>query len=285
MKGILLAGGSGTRLHPLTLAISKQLLPVYNKPMCYYPLSLLFLAGIKEICIITTPHDLPLFQRLLKDGSQFGAHFTYRTQEEPRGIAEALLIAEDFIGQESVALVLGDNIIYGNHLQPLLLGAKERHGATIFAYRVKNPSRYGVVEIDSRGEPLRIVEKPKEFISPLAVTGLYFYDEKAVEMAKTLKPSMRGELEISDLNQLYLDEKELTVEQLGRGITWLDMGTHESLLQANQYIQVVEERQGLFIGSLEEVAYRQGWISHKDLEAMASKMEGSGYGATLKELV
>lgn len=285
MKGIILAGGSGTRLHPLTLAISKQLLPVYNKPMIYYPLSVLFLAGINEVLIISTPYDLPLFERLLGDGSQFGAKFTYRVQEKPEGIAQALLIGEEFIGSESVALILGDNIFYGNHLQPILLeAALHQEGATIFAYRVKEGKRYGIVEVDEKGKALSIEEKPEHPKSPLAVTGLYFYDHRAPSLVRTLKPSKRGELEITDLNRLYLEEGKLSVQVMGRGFTWLDMGTHESLLQASQYIQVLEERQGLYVGSPEEVALRQGWISLDELKGFASKMGQSSYVRYLQEL-
>lgn len=283
MKGIILAGGSGSRLHPLTLAVSKQLLPVYNKPMVYYPLSVLMLAGIKEILIISTPQDLPLFKKLFNSGSHLGVTFDYAVQETPAGIAQAFLIGEPFIGKERCALILGDNIFYGNHLQPLLKEAAEKPtGATVFAYGVKDPSRYGVVEMDEKGKALSIEEKPKIPKSRLALTGLYFYDSQVVEMAQSLKPSARGELEITDINQLYLEKGQLDVKVMGRGFTWLDMGTCETLLQACQYIQTLEERQGLLVGSPEEVAYRQGWISKAALHSIGSKLGQSNYGTILK---
>jgi glucose-1-phosphate thymidylyltransferase len=285
MKGIILAGGSGTRLHPLTLAISKQLLPVYNKPMIYYPISVMMLAGIRELLIISTPHDLPLFEKVLGDGSQLGLSFSYRVQSAPNGIAEAFIIGESFIGQDPVSLILGDNIYYGNHLQPLLFrAAQKRKGATIFGYEVKDPERYGVVALDSSGQPTSLIEKPKVPPSKLAVTGLYFYDNDVINIAKSLKPSNRGELEITDVNLEYLQRGDLSVEIMGRGFTWLDMGTHESLLQASQYIQLLEERQGLFIGSLEEISYRQGWISKEQLATLSEKMGKSSYGNYLKSL-
>jgi len=285
MKGIILAGGSGTRLHPLTLAVSKQLLPVYNKPMIYYPLSVMMLAGIKELLIISTPHDLPLFQRVLQDGSQFGISIQYLPQHAPSGIAEAFLIGEKFIGSDSTALILGDNIYYGNHFQPLLLKAAEKkEGATIFSYEVKDPERYGVVSLDKEGRPVSIIEKPKNPTSRYAVTGLYFYDNQVVEIAKGLKPSARGELEITDVNLEYLKRGQLHVETMGRGFTWLDMGTHESLLQASQFIQLLEERQGLFVGSLEEIAFRQGWITREKLIQHADKMGKGNYSSYLRSL-
>ncbi len=285
MKGLILAGGSGTRLHPLTLAISKQLLPVYNKPMVYYPLSVMMLAGIKELLIISTPHDLPLFQKVLGDGSQFGISLEYLPQKAPNGIAEAFIIGEKFIGDENCALILGDNIYYGNHLQPLLLkAAQKKVGATIFGYEVKDPERYGVVSLDPYGRPLSLVEKPIKPDSRLAVTGLYFYDQQVVEIAKSLKPSARGELEITDVNSAYLKQGNLTVEVMGRGFTWLDMGTHETLLQASHFIQLLEDRQGLFVGSLEEIAYRQGWIDKSKLHAHADRMGKSSYGSYLRSL-
>jgi glucose-1-phosphate thymidylyltransferase len=286
MKGIILAGGSGTRLHPLTLAISKQLLPVYNKPMVYYPLTVLMLSGIKEFLIISTPHDLPLFEKLFKDGKDLGLSFSYAVQEKPLGIAEAFLIGEDFLEGGPGALILGDNIYYGNHLQPLLKeAASKSSGATVFAYEVRDPKRYGVVEINDQGKALSIEEKPEFPKSRLAVTGLYFYDHTVVEKAKSLRPSKRGELEITDLNRLYLEENQLDVQVMGRGFTWLDMGTCETLLQACQYIQTIEERQGLFVGSPEEVAYRQGWITHPQLKSLSEKLGNSNYGIYLREYV
>jgi glucose-1-phosphate thymidylyltransferase len=286
MKGIILAGGSGTRLHPLTLAISKQLLPVYNKPMIYYPLSVLMLAGIRDFLIISTPHDLPLFKKLFGSGADLGIQVQYAVQESPRGIAEAFLIGEAFVGKEKAALILGDNIYYGNHLQPLLkMAVQKQQGATVFAYEVRDPSRYGVIEIDQQGKALSIEEKPKVPKSRLAVTGLYFYDQRVVEFAKSLQPSQRGELEITDLNRIYLSQGELDVQVMGRGFTWLDMGTCETLLQACQYIQTIEERQGLFVGSPEEVAYRQGWITKFELQNISKKLGQSNYGNYLRDYV
>jgi len=285
MKGIILAGGSGTRLHPLTLAVSKQLLPVYNKPMVYYPLSVMMLAGIQDLLVISTPHDLPLFQKVLGDGSQFGISLHYLPQKEPNGIAEAFIIGESFIGSDPCALILGDNIYYGNHLQPLLLRAAEkREGATIFGYEVKDPERYGVIQLNKEGKPLSLIEKPIKPLSRLAVTGLYFYDNQVVEIAKGLKPSSRGELEITDVNLKYLELGKLNVEIMGRGFTWLDMGTHESLLQAGHFIQLLEERQGLFVGALEEIAFRQGWIDQEQLIKQSSRMGKSNYGSYLRSL-
>ena len=261
-KGIVLAGGSGTRLHPLTLAISKQMLPVYNKPMIYYPLSVLMLSGIRDILIISTPHDLPLFERLLGTGEQFGVRFEYRVQPSPRGLADAFIIGESFIGNDSVTMVLGDNIFYGQGFVADLQQAVIREeGATIFAYRVSDPERYGVVEFDDNGNPTGIVEKPKEPKSSFAVPGLYFYDNSVVEIAKGLKPSKRGEIEITDVNLEYLRRGKLHVDKLSRGFTWLDAGTHDSLLQAANFVQVIESRQGIQIANLTEIAANQGWIA------------------------
>jgi glucose-1-phosphate thymidylyltransferase len=261
-KGIVLAGGSGTRLHPLTLAISKQMLPVYNKPMIYYPLSVLMLSGIRDILIISTPHDLPLFERLLGTGEQFGVRFEYRVQPSPRGLADAFIIGESFIGNDSVTMVLGDNIFYGQgFIADLQQAAVREEGATIFAYRVSDPERYGVVEFDDNGNPTGIVEKPKEPKSSFAVPGLYFYDNSVVEIAKGLKPSKRGEIEITDVNLEYLRRGKLHVDKLSRGFTWLDAGTHDSLLQAGNFVQVIESRQGIQIANLTEIAANQGWIA------------------------
>lgn len=285
MKGIILAGGSGTRLHPLTLAVSKQLLPVYNKPMIYYPLSILLLAGIKEILIISTPKDLPLFQKLLGDGSQIGVKFSYAKQEEPKGIAEAFLIGKEFIGSSSVALILGDNIFYGNHLIPLLEKARgKKEGATLFGYQVKDPKRYGVAEVDSEGKLLSIEEKPSHPKSNIAITGLYFYDNEVVKIAESLTPSSRGELEISDINQAYLEKNKASIEVMGRGFTWLDAGTYSSLMQANHFVQVIEERQGQYIAAIEEIAYKQGFISKEKLLNATTKMGKAPYSLYLKEL-
>ena len=261
-KGIVLAGGSGTRLHPLTLAISKQMLPVYNKPMIYYPLSVLMLSGIRDILIISTPHDLPLFERLLGTGEQFGVRFEYRVQPSPRGLADAFIIGESFIGDDSVAMVLGDNIFYGQgFIADLQQAVIREEGATIFAYRVSDPERYGVVDFDDNGNPTGIVEKPKEPKSSFAVPGLYFYDNSVVEIAKGLKPSKRGEIEITDVNLEYLRRGKLHVDKLSRGFTWLDAGTHDSLLQAGNFVQVIESRQGIQIANLTEIAANQGWIA------------------------
>lgn len=261
-KGIVLAGGSGTRLHPLTLAISKQMLPVYNKPMIYYPLSVLMLSGIRDILIISTPNDLPLFERLLGTGEQFGVRFEYRVQPSPRGLADAFIIGESFIGDDSVAMVLGDNIFYGQgFIADLQQAAVREEGATIFAYRVSDPERYGVVDFDENGNPTGIVEKPKEPKSSFAVPGLYFYDNSVVEIAKGLKPSKRGEIEITDVNLEYLHRGKLHVDKLSRGFTWLDAGTHDSLLQAANFVQVIESRQGIQIANLTEIAANQGWIA------------------------
>jgi glucose-1-phosphate thymidylyltransferase len=286
MKGIILAGGRGTRLYPITQGISKQLLPVYNKPMIYYPLSILMLAGIREILVISTPEDLPAFERLMKDGSQWGVQFTYACQEEPRGLADAFLVGREFIGQSPVALVLGDNIFYGSEFVGKLQAAAQRTaGATIFAYPVRDPQRYGVVEIDSNGYAINIEEKPQNPRTNLAVPGMYFYDQRVVEKAASLKPSPRGEIEITDLNKLYMAEGALRVEVLGRGIAWLDAGTHESLLQAANFIQTVEERQGLMISSPEEIAFRKGYISADQLRQQALAMKSNEYGQYLLRLL
>jgi len=286
MKGIVLAGGSGTRLHPLTLGISKQLLPVYNKPMIYYPLSVLMLAGIRDILIITTPEEQPLFKRLLKDGSDLGVRFNYAVQNNPNGLAEAFIIGKDFIGTDPVCLVLGDNIFYGNHLGPLLAKAGEKKsGATLFGYEVKSPERYGVVEIDAQGNALSIEEKPSKPKSNIAVTGLYFYDNQVVDIAHKIKPSARGELEITDVNNEYLRRGQVTVNVMGRGFAWLDAGTYDSLMQAGQFVQVIEERQGHSIACLEEVAFRQKFIDKAQLKVLADRMGKSGYGENIRQLV
>lgn len=285
-KGIVLAGGSGTRLHPATLAISKQLLPVYDKPMIYYPLSTMMLAGIKDILIITTPQDSAQFQNLLKDGQQWGIRLSYAVQPRPEGLAQAFLIGRDFIGDDSVCLILGDNIFYGHGLPPLLQSAAgQEAGATVFAYRVRDPERYGVVEFDRKGRAISLEEKPPQPRSDYAVTGLYFYDRRVVEMAERIRPSARGELEITDLNRLYLEEGALRVEVMGRGFAWLDTGTHDSLLQASQFVQTVEDRQGLKIACVEEVAYQMGFISAEQLAALAEPLKKSGYGSYLLSLL
>jgi len=285
MKGIILAGGLGTRLYPATKHISKQLLPIYDKPMIYYPLSTLMEAGIRDILIITTPHESLLFQQLLHDGSQWGVHLTYATQAYPKGIAEAFLIAEEFIGQHSVALILGDNIFYGEGLAPSLQqAAQKQQGATIFGYYVADPERYGVIDFSADGTPIDIIEKPRTYISSYAVTGIYFYDNHVINVAKQLKPSARGELEITDVNKHYLLNKQLHVEKLGRGTAWLDTGTHKSLLDAANFIYVLEQRQGLKIGSPEEVAWRLGFIDTMQLKKLANVQTKSGYGEYLLEL-
>ena len=286
MKGIILAGGSGTRLHPVTLAISKQLLPIYDKPMIYYPLSALMMAGIREILVISTPHDLPGFRRLLGDGSQWGISFSYAEQPSPDGLAQAFIIGREFIGSDSVALALGDNIFFGHGFSEALRSAAARtEGATVFGYRVKDPERYGVVEFDAQGRAINLVEKPKEPKSPYAVTGLYFYDNAVVDIAANLKPSPRGELEITDVNLQYLKEQKLNVEVLGRGMAWLDTGTHESLLQACNFIQTLQERQGLMVACLEEVAYSMGYINAAQLEKIIEGQKKSSYGQYLHNLL
>jgi glucose-1-phosphate thymidylyltransferase len=282
IKGIVLAGGSGTRLHPLTRSISKQLLPVYNKPMIYYPLSSLMLAGIRDVLIITTPQDQASFERLLEDGRDFGVSITYAVQPSPDGLAQAFIIGREFVGDSPVALALGDNIFYGAGFSEALQGAAaQEHGATVFGYQVRDPQRYGVVEFDAEGRAIGLEEKPEHPKSSFAVTGLYFFDNQVVDIARGLKPSARGELEITDVNLEYLKRGQLRVQRLGRGIAWLDTGTHESLVQASNFIQAVEERQGLMVGCLEEIAYRMHYITADDLARLARAMRGSTYGQYL----
>ena len=284
-KGIILAGGSGSRAFPITKAVSKQLLPVYDKPMIYYPLTTLMLAGIRDILVITTPQDAPCFKKLLGDGSQWGIRLSYAMQPRPDGLAQAFLIGEEFIAGESCALILGDNIFYGySFSQKLEIAVKQEAGATIFAYWIKDPERYGVVEFDANGRAVSLDEKPAQPKSNYAITGLYFYDRQAVELAKSLTPSARGELEITDLNRLYLEQDSLRVETLGRGHAWLDTGTHESLLQASTYIATIQERQGLMVACPEEIAYRMGYISREELATIANSMSKNGYGKYLLQL-
>ncbi len=283
MKGIILAGGSGTRLYPLTLVISKQLLPVYDKPMIYYPLGTLMTAGIRDVLIITTPHDQPLFQQLLGSGEAFGIAISYAVQPAPNGLAEAFIIGRDFVGDDSVALVLGDNIFYGHGMPELFANAVGRGaGASVFGYVVSDPERYGVVEMDGTGKAISIEEKPAHPKSNLAVTGLYFYDNSVLDIAATLKPSPRGELEITDVNRVYLERGELSVEMMGRGFAWLDTGTHESLAEAGQFVEILERRQGLKISCLEEIAFNQGFIDRDTVLRSAARYGKSGYGAYLK---
>jgi glucose-1-phosphate thymidylyltransferase len=285
MKGIILAGGSGTRLHPLTLSISKQLMPVYDKPMIYYPLSTLLWAGINEILIISTPKDLPLFQNLLGDGTQMGCHFSYAEQAQPNGLAEAFIIGKSFIGKDKVALVLGDNIFYGTGLSELLQKNNNPEGGVIYAYHVHDPERYGVVDFDSEGKVLSIEEKPQHPKSNYAVPGIYFYDNQVVSIAENIQPSHRGELEITDVNKAYLEMGKLQVSILDRGTAWLDTGTFASLMQAGQFVQVIEERQGLNIGAIEEAAFKMGFINETQLEALAMPLLKSGYGKYLLSLL
>jgi len=282
MKGIILAGGSGTRLHPITLAISKQLMPVFDKPMIYYPLSTLISAGINEILIISTPQDLPLFERLLGDGKKYGCTFEYTVQENPNGLAEAFILGADFIGDDKVALILGDNIFYGTGLATLLKANNNPDGGIVYAYHVHDPERYGVVEFDENGNAISIEEKPIKPKSNYAVPGIYFYDNEVVEIAKNIKPSHRGELEITDINKSYLERGKLNVSILDRGTAWLDTGTFDSLMQASQFVQVIEERQGLKVGAIEEAAYRSGFISKKQLHKLAEPLLKSGYGKHLE---
>jgi glucose-1-phosphate thymidylyltransferase len=286
LKGIILAGGSGSRLHPLTRAVSKQLVPVFNKPMVYYPLSTLMLTGVRRILVVTTPHEQDSFRRLLGDGSEIGLQIEYAAQPSPDGLAQAFIIGREFIGDDRVALALGDNIFYGAHFSDYLRSAAAREtGATVFAYRVRDPERYGVVELDATGRAVSLEEKPTRPRSTYAVTGLYFYDNQVVDIAARLAPSPRGELEITDVNRHYLERAELHVEKLARGIAWLDTGTHETLMQAANYIQAIEDRQGLMVACLEEIAYRMGYITAEELARLARLMESSGYGRYLLRLL
>ena len=286
MKGIILAGGSGTRLYPLTKSISKQIMPIYDKPMIYYPLSVLMLANIREILIISTERDLPVFRELLGDGSDFGVRLEYKVQEKPNGLAEAFLIGEEFVGDDNVALILGDNIFFGSGFSGLLEEAgKITEGAVIFGYPVKDPTSYGVVEFDQNGKAISLEEKPKVPKSNFAIPGLYFYDNTVIEKAKNVKPSNRGELEITTINEMYLNEKNLNVKILGRGIAWLDTGTHEALLEAANFVEAIQKRQGFYIACIEEIAYKKGWIDNKKIEELAETLQKTEYGKYLKELI
>ncbi len=285
MKGIILAGGAGTRLHPLTRAVSKQLMPIYDKPMIYYPLSILMMAGIREILIISTPEDLPNFEKLFGDGKELGLSFSYKVQEIPNGLAQAFVLGEEFIGKDKVSLVLGDNIFYGSGLQELLISNNDPVGGVVYAYHVKDPERYGVVEFDDEFNAISIEEKPENPKSNYAVPGLYFYDNSVVEVAKNIKPSARGEYEITDVNRYYLENNKLKVGILGRGTAWLDTGTFKSLIQASQYVEVIEDRQGLKVGCIEEIAYNKGFIDAQQLENLAQPLLKSGYGEYLMDLL